>query len=370
MKNIYLIIIIISNIYVIEAKTNKELLPIRNILKHNKNVIGDDFYVGGTIGYKTLKKREGAILNREFSYVTPENDFKIGNINPSYGKWNFKVADKWIKSCLKNGQVLRVHGPISPQCTRWDKKDKRTPEELSRRLVEYMTGLSKYLEKNSQVVKWMDVVNEIINGENWFMPSKGYRKWENPWPKIGFDKTHSLCPPLYIKMAFEISNKYAPSIKQIINQHGQNLQKTNWDKIKKLVYYLREKGLRVDGIGWQSHVNVGWEKDPEELKALSQLIDWAHANNLEFHVTEANVWMKNNNKDFHAQAKTFAAIFKILLEKRNTGVVAWNTWHLSDADQWSKNKKLKGCIFDFKYQPKPAYFAIKDLLLNPPKPNN
>ena len=50
------------------------------------------------------------------------------------------------------------------------------------------------------------------------------------------------------------------------------MQKPMWDKIKRLVLYLRKKGLRVDGIGWQAHVNVGWEKKDDNMNRLSQLM--------------------------------------------------------------------------------------------------
>ena len=63
-------------------------------------------------------------------------------------------------------------------------------------------------------------------------------------------------------------------------------------RLKETILYLRSKGLRVDGIGWQGHLKLSKttgdfiEKTDEALKDLSDLIDWAHANDLDFHVTE------------------------------------------------------------------------------------
>ena len=39
-----------------------------------------------------------------------------------------------------------------------------------------------------------------------------------------------------------------------------------------------------------------------------------------------------------AQAKTCAAILRLLLEKRNKRVVTWNIWNLSDRDSWKKEE--------------------------------
>ncbi|MCP5537078.1 MAG: endo-1,4-beta-xylanase [Akkermansiaceae bacterium] len=339
--------------------------------KRLKDIVAEKYaegnvYIGGTTGWGKLERGSGIVLDREFSYVTPENDFKQPYIHPSPNKWNWKNSDAWVKRCAGNKQVIRLHGPISPQCSRWAMHDDRTATELQQNLAEFMTALCKRYDHYKHV-KWMDVVNETVstNGE-WFGPKPGTDKWENPWPKIGYDESDPLRPPLYIKMAFEIATRQAPNTKLIINQHG-SMEKPMWDKVKALVPYLRKHGLRVDGIGWQAHVNVGWEREPGNERRLRELIDWAHANKLSFHVTENNVWLRKDKKDYEAQANTFAAILSILLEKRHTGVVTWNVWNISDGDQWVKTKAWNGCILYDDFKPKPAYYAIQRTLLEAAK---
>lgn len=324
-------------------------------------------FVGGTTGWHRMTRAPGVILDREFSYVTPENDFKQSHIHPSPGVWKWNTADQWIAHCQKHGQVLRLHAPISPQCSTWAKEDLRTAEELKRNLTEYISALCQRYDRY-EVVRWLDVINEtVLSDGQWHGPREGARSWECPWAKIGVDESHHLKPPLYIKLAFQIATANAPNTKLIINQHG-GMQEAMWAKIKALVPYLRQQGLRVDGIGWQAHIHVGWEKQNDNIKRLGELIDWAHANNLSFHITEQNVWLKGNDKDLEAQAKTFAAIFGKLLEKRGGGVVTWNVWNLSDADAWRQEEKMEGCLFDRQYRAKPAYYALQKLLENPPNP--
>lgn len=330
-----------------------------------KNYSDGNVYIGGTTGWRKMGRGSGSVLNREFSYATPENDFKQSTIHPTPNRWNWELADNWVKHCEKNKQVLRIHGPISPQCSKWTKDDTRTASELKNNLEEFMTAICKRYDKYKHV-KWMDVVNETVSRDgSWFGPKLGMDKWENPWTILGFDKTHSLNPPLYIKMAFEIANKQAPNIKLIINQHG-GMEKPMWDKVKALVPYLRKQGLRVDGIGWQAHIDVGWEQVSGNMKRYRELVKWAHANKLSFHVTEMNAWLKKD-KDYEAQAKTFAAILGVLLENRDSGVVSWNVWNISDGDAWMKTKQWDGCILFEDFSPKPAYYALQKTLLNPPK---
>ena len=326
---------------------------------------GEDVYIGGTTSLNKLSYTSG-LLDREFSYITPENDFKQAVIHPRPDRWNWEKADTWIAHAEKQGQLVRLHGPISPQVSKWTLEDHRTAEELEQNLIEFMTALCKRYDDHPQV-KWLDVVNETVDPRSgkWFGPKRGTDKWENPWPIMGFDEAHPFHPPIYIKKAFEIANEHAPNTQLIINQHG-GMEPAAWAKVCGLVFYLREHDLRVDGIGWQAHVDVGWEKEDGNLERLAQMIDWAHANKLSFHVTENNVWLKQG-KDYEAQAETFGAILRVLLSKRSGGEVTWNVWNLSDADSWAKNIEYDGCIFDREYRPKPAYYALQRELLEAAK---
>ena len=231
-----------------------------------------NLYFGMATQQRLIGKLSVEITDREFDYVTPANDFKQSYIHPEPEKWQWTRPDNFLAHAKEQGQVLRVHGPISPQCSHWVRADNRTPEELSKMLDEFMTALCMRIN-NVPAVKWMDVVNETIcknriqyakgkfyNAGDWFGPREGDDKWENPWTVLGFETYKGDVYPLYIKRAFEIANKYAPNVKLIINQDSQ-MDAVEWEKMKKLVGYLRAQGLRVYGIGWQAHINTGLEKD-------------------------------------------------------------------------------------------------------------
>ena len=332
-----------------------------------KDIVKDKFpdgnvFIGATTGWKRYGQGDVIVLDREFSYVTPENDFKQRTINPRPGVLNWTLADNWVKHCKKTGQVIRAHGPISPQCSKWVKEDCRTAEEIEAALREFFIAFCKRYN-DEDTIRWIDVINEtVLSDGTWLGPGEGTEKWECPWTVLGYDESDPLKPPKFIKMAFVIANKYAPKKKLIINQHG-GMQQKMWDKVKSLVKYLRRQGLRVDGIGWQGHVDTGFEKNGDNLKKLGELIDWAHTNDLSFHVTEANAWLKEG-EEYQEQAKTFAAILKVLLERRSTGQIGWNTWNISDGKCW--RPQWKGCLFFGGYKPKPAYYAIQKLLEDPP----
>ena len=55
-------------------------------------------------------------------------------------------------------------------------------------MSEYVTAICNRMNKESSVM-WMDVVNETITPEGFWMEEKpGVEQWENPWEQIGRDK--------------------------------------------------------------------------------------------------------------------------------------------------------------------------------------
>lgn len=319
--------------------------------------------IGGTIGTPMLGTSAETIINREFQFITPANAFKQTAVHPEPGKWNWNKADMWVDRCEERGEIMRLHACVSPQCSAWAEEDDRTPEELLQNMEQYVRGVSKrYADRKN--VRWMDVVNETITREGeWFGPKPGVGKWQNPWTQIGFDQTHSLSPPLYIKRAFQIADKHAPNIKLLYNQHG-GMESAAWDKVRATVMYLKEKGVRIDGIGWQGHIDTGFEKDPANMKQFNDLIAWAHSNELEFHVTENTVWVRDGGTEANlkAQADTYAAIVRTLLQHSRDGVVTWNAWQMRDIDP--QRGDLMATLFDKDGKPKPSYYAVQQELLN------
>lgn len=236
-----------------------------------------------------------------------------------------------------------------------------------------MTALCKRYNGKPNV-RWMDVVNETVdNSGKWMMPKPGSDSWENPWPKIGFernipDKFPALSDgvPLYIIQAFEIVNKESPDIKFVINQHG-NLNDKVWNRVKELVLYLRSRNLRVDGIGWQGHVKYSsdsnWSMDSPNLRFLGDLITWAHENDLEFHVTENNIHDLADQPDKQNHyAEIIGNILRTVLAKRDTGVVTWNLWGLHDRPHYNQKKLVIRGLWDEKFRPKKSYYEVQQIL--------
>jgi len=365
------------------AKAQNDLdLPIRKIVE--KYYDGKNFYVGVAPKGSFLtsgvdNERRLNLLLSEFSYITPENSFKQASVYTHPGApWKADEYRQWIEVARKNNMVVRAHGPVSPQCSRWVKgmlDGKRTGAELLPVMEHYVTELSKDLEKNRDVVKWMDVVNEtVVGGEtnkssykvgDWFGPIDG-EDFQNPWLMIGQDQSTDLQVPLYIIRAFELANQYAPGVKMLYNHHHPQLQQLAWDKVKATVLFLRERGLRVDAVGWQAHVTLGWEKNSKNMKDLEALIDWCYDNHLEFHITELNVVRdpRFNEETLPELAETFYALTALMAKKVGRGAVGINFWDFESTEMKTASNANRGGIFDTQLsRQSPQYLAIKRALI-------
>ena len=333
--------------------------PIRDILSE-KNY--NNFYFGATIAASQLGTDTEKILLNNFNMTVPENAAKQARVRPDPNTWNWKQIDAIIDMAKKNNLLVRLHGPISPQASHWAKNDDRKPEELDKIMTEFLTAQCKRFNGHPNI-QWMDVVNETVTRSgDWFGPKIGVTKWENPWTIIGSDIDKNKTP-LYISKSFQIADNYAPDIDLVYNQHG-GMEEVMWEKVKETIIYLRDKGLRVDGIGWQAHLSNNVKYGEREIKYLSDLIDWSHKNNLDFHVTEIDykIYGQITDQKRQLQAKTYSDILKVLISKRDNGLVTFNTWGVVDRVGTHTDKSR--FIFDLAGNPKPAYYALKKVLEN------
>ena len=325
------------------------------------NYDSNSFKFGATLNYHQLNSNVEELFLEEFNYTTPENSFKQSIVHPEPGVWNWDRVDAFIDFANSKNIEIRAHGPIGPQSSTWAKEDSRTVEELTQIYEEFMIELCKKINNESNI-KWMDVVNETIgsNGD-WTDRKDGTNLWENPWTQIG---ENSDGIPLYIIRAFEIANQYAPNVSLVFNQHA-GMQPQMWDKVKETILYLKNKGLRIDGLGWQGHLrdNVVLALNQEKLNYLGSIIDWAHQNDLDFHVTEIDyrlVGSSPTSTNYHRQAHGYANIIKTLISKRNNGVVTFNTWGVYDKNQISDHEFKY--IYDSNLNPKKAVDELKKAL--------
>ena len=344
-----------------DEKKEEKVESFKKIVSDNYDV--NKFKLGATLNFYQLNSNVQQLFLEEFNYTTAENSFKQTIVHPDPNTWNWERVDAFINFANTHNIEMRVHGPVGPQSSVWAKDDSRTIEELSKNYQDFLVELCKRIN-NQKNIKWMDVVNETIasNGQ-WTDKKDGTDKWENPWTQIGKNDDGI---PNYIIKSFEIADQHAPNVSLVFNQHA-GMQPVMWDRVKETILYLKNKGLRVDGLGWQSHLrdNVALSLNKENLDYLLSLIDWAHQNDLDFHITEIDYRLVGNSPNatnFNRQAQGYTNILKSLIAKRSSGVVTFNTWGIYDKNNISSHEFKY--IYDSNLNPKKAVDEMKIALKN------
>ncbi len=380
-----------------EPEIDIEDKSIRQIIADHYGADIFDFGAAGQIWY--TEDLSNIFVKRwieEFSHNTPENDFKQMMIYKELdASWYDDNYIAHIDIARDNGQSIRAHCPISPQISSWVMEDERTADELEQMMEEFLTRISIDIERNKDVVQWMDVVNEtcpgsrqkgtgydgalssntfIYEADDWFGPRVGSDGWENPWTMLGFNTVvmpegefegEEFSYPIYIEQAFRLANEYAPSVKKIFNSTGDITETGLWDKAKMMILYLKSQGVQVDGIGWQCHISMDWPTD-ENRQALDDLIKWCYANDLEFHITELNIvldWSANMDDELletrEEQSEAICAVVETMLKNVGKGARTINMWVMNDLH----DRGTFGSLFDRDCIENQAYYDVKDLLI-------
>ena len=341
---------------------NHSDIPMKSLVKNSPKLL-----IGATLNHHELGSKKENLFLKDFKFLTPANSAKQSRVHPNPNVWQWDRINDFLDFSIEHDLAVRIHGPISPQASKWAKEDHRTAQELEQVMIEFMTASAKRYN-NEPTVSYMDVVNEtILPDGSWFGPKPGTNSWENPWLSMGLNEEGF---PNYIVKAFEIATQYAPNVKLVYNQNA-GMQKPMWNRVKETILYLRSKGLRVDGIGWQGHLGLSRstldfiEKPEEAFGALSDLIDWAHANDLEFHVTELDYKLKdtsNYSNELNLQAQLYQRLVEVLQSKVKSGVVTLNLWDLGV--RLKKPNIYFQSIYDANFNPTPSYNIIKNAINN------
>ncbi|WP_243355138.1 endo-1,4-beta-xylanase [Bacillus litorisediminis] len=338
----------------------------------------DSFTIGAAVEPYQLEGKDAEVLKHHYNSIVAENVMKPINIQPEEGKFNFEQADKIVKFAKENDMDLRFHTLVwHSQVPEWfflDKNGKPMADETDPKQREKNKQLLlKRLEKHIKTIvqrykddidSW-DVVNEVI--DEYAPNGKGLR--ESPWYKItGTD---------YIKVAFETARKYAgENAKLYINDYNTEVEPKR-TYLYNLVKELLEQGVPIDGVGHQSHIQIGWPT----LQETEDSINLFASLGLDNQITELDVslygWPPRPayptyadipKEKFQAQADRYNALFELYerLDDKISNVTFWgvadnHTWLDDRAEQYNDGVgKDAPFVFDPDYNVKLAYWAIID----------
>lgn len=331
-----------------------------------KSVLADKFLIGVAVNSSQaagLDSIGAAVIKKHFNSIVAENCMKSEEIHPEEGRYDFRLSDEFVRFGEENDMFIIGHTLVwHSQLAKWfcidGKGEKVTPEVLKERMKEHIhTVVGRYKGR----VKGWDVVNEAI------LEDGSYRK--SPLYEILGDEL--------IPLAFQYAHEADPDAELYYNDYGM-AHEGKRNAVVALVKKLKERGLRIDGVGIQGHMGVD-HPDYEELEksivAFGQtgvkvmitewdmsvlptvnsganVADTVSFNNvlnpypMELPDSAATVWNER-----------MGAFFR-LFEKHSDIISRVTVWGLSDGDSWRNDWPIKGrkdypVLFDRNYQPKP-----------------
>src|SRR5579859_1590693 len=309
------------------------------------------FYVGTTVDVDALNTEPvySATLVREFNMVTPEVSMKFSETEPQRDIYTFAKADSIVAFAQAHQMQVRGHNLVwYTDLPAWLTRGTFTRDQLITILRNHIiTEVTRY---RGQVNIW-DVVNEAV-GDNGALR-------DSIWLRgIG---------PQYIDMAFQWAHQANPQARLFYNDYGGEGLGRKSDAIYALVKGMLQRGVPVDGVGLQMHISLDRYPNPQDVLVNMQRLT---ALGLEVQITEMDVKTQDDARPMAAKLAAQAQLYGEMLHTclSATRCTAFVMWGFTDAHSWIPaytGHPDYPLIFDAQYRPKPAYFALQQVLSSP-----
>jgi endo-1,4-beta-xylanase len=319
-------------------------------------------HIGTAAASRLLSESDYAqVLGAEFSQLEPENEMKFGLIHPRPNSdpepYIFKGADELVAFAESHHMLVRGHTLVwHRQVPAWltsraQPPNQLAPGELADILHKHIqTVVSHYA---GRVYAW-DVVNEAFNDDGTMRETIWY-----DLPGIG----HAGQGTRYIEQVLRWTRAADQHVKLFYNDYDTERINPKSDAIYAMAADFKKRGVPLDGIGFQVHVDLSFD-DTVTLASFRQNLKRFAALGLEIQFTEIDVRLKDSSPaSLNAQAHLYSEIAKACLEL--SACKAIQTWGFTDKHSWIPGfyPGMGWALpWDANYGKKPAYTAIVDAL--------
>ena len=307
-----------------------------------------DFYIGTTVSVGALQKEQQYrdILATEFNMVTPEVSMKFDATEPERGHYNFTEGDILVAFAKAHNMQVRGHNLVWYMALpSWLTTGHFTRDELMSILhAHILAEVSHY----RGVVNIWDVVNEAINNDGSLRDSIWSRG-------IG---------PDYLDLAFRWAHEANPQARLFYNDYGGEGLGQKSNAIYNLVAGMIKRGVPINGVGLQMHVSVDGYPPPQDVLANMKRLA---ALGLEVQITEMDVRIQDDPRPMQVRLAAEAQIYRDMLSTclAVEQCTAFVMWGFTDRHSWipgATGHPDAPLIFDAAYRPKPAFFALMNVL--------
>ncbi|NKQ28261.1 endo-1,4-beta-xylanase [Streptomyces galbus] len=313
--------------------------------------VGRPFDVGTALAENPLltDSRYRALAGSQFSMLTPENAFKPQFLHPRPDVYDFRDADLLVRFARANHMKVHAHTLVWHEALPHWMRQNDDPEEVRRTMLRHITAVAGHFK--GEVAEW-DVVNEPMSDddESYTDGDLGLRSEQNPWFEAMGEE--------YIDEAFKAAHRADPNARLFLNEYGIEEEGERWDALYDLVRRLKERGVPIDGVGFQNHEYAPADRtDPETFRA--HVRDLAELG-LQARVSEMDVPLGEDEEDGRqTQAEEMAGKLRVCLQEPNC--TSFSTWGFTDRYGSTADTKTypprpaDSLPWDTALRPKPAY---------------
>jgi len=182
--------------------------------------------------------------------------------------------------------------------------------------------------------------------------------------KSGVDFWYDRLGTEFIDIAFQFARETDPTAILILNDCcGNEVAGQRADFDYQTAKRLKGKGL-IDGVGLQMHLDGA--KPPKKADVIANMKRFGEIG-VAIYVTEFDVDLTNVQGTQAERYERQAEIYRDMLEACLESAIckSFNLFGFTDDVSWLKNRgrlNANALPFDDKYTPKPAYFAMRDVL--------
>ncbi len=339
-----------------------------------KEAFKNDFLIGTALSANQIQEKDrkaNEVIVKHFNVLTAENNMKSMHIQPEWGKYDFKVADKLIEYAGKHkmpvvGHTLVWHSQMPQYAQRIKSKDSMR--------VYFTNHISTVAARYDGKIQGWDVVNEALNEDGTMRKSIFLEL-------LGED---------YVTEAFRLAQKASPQSELYYNDYN-NEQPAKRAGCIALIKKIQAAGVRIDGVGIQGHWQVG--KIP--LKEIEESILEYAALGLKVMITELDIEVLPRNftgADVNQRMQTgdsltlnpytkglpdsvqqqlandYAALFNLFLQHKDK-ISRITFWGVNDGQSWLNGWPVRGrtnypLLFDREFKPKPAFYKVMEAKKN------
>jgi endo-1,4-beta-xylanase len=332
------------------SRTTLPTPPLKDLAKKQRLDLGN---------YAALKRLNEApyadIVASQFSFATidgePNWQFNDGALRPSENQYDFSRIDKVMQFAKSHNLPVQMHHLVWGEqkwLPDWLTHGSYSKQQLLGLIHQHISTVAGHYK--GQVREWTVVNEAFTRGQH----QRGLNDW---WAdNIG---------PEYIDEAFTWARQADPDAKLLMNDFNNEVANSTSDAMYQKMKEMKQHGVPIDGIGMQMHLDGN--NPPKRQDVIYNMQRFA-ALGVGVYVTEFDVTMQ----DFHGtpeekeirQAFIYHDMLRACIESNVCKSFA--LLGVTDKETWYNELCCPASDplpFDDNYQPKPAFWAMREALL-------